>query len=225
MSPRPVDARDLTSTELFGPCAADAVERLCERGRVRSLQRHQVLFFEGDAVDSLAVVRSGRLKVYSTSSGGDELLLSIADPGETLGELGVLDAEARSATVAAMEASEVVLIPRDDLLRALEADPELSRRLQTRITALARRLTASSTDLAFVDLPRRLAKALVARQAAHNSAEGLALSQSDLASMVGGSRQAVNAALAGFERRGWVTLEAGRVVSLDAAALTKFADS
>ena len=223
VGPRPAEPADLAATELFAGCASSLLEQLCGQSRVRALKRRQVLFAEGDPAESLAVVRSGRLKIFATSTSGDELLLSVADPGESLGELGILDAVERSASVEAMEPSEVVLVPRAELMRALAADPELSRRLQARIIALARRLTTSSTDLAFLDLPRRLAKALLARTEG-GSGTAAALSQSDLASLVGGSRQAVNAALAGFERRGWITRESGRVTSLDAAALSRFAD-
>lgn len=221
MSPAVVHARDFAATELFGECDDALLLRLQSVSRVRSLKRHQILFAEGDPVDSLVVVRAGRLKVFSTSTTGDELLLAIAESGETLGEVGVFDEGERSATVEAMEPSEVVLVPRHEVIAALAADPGLSHRLQVRIAAVARRLTAASTDLAYVDLPRRLAKVLISQPAAGVTA----LSQSDFASLVGGSRQAVNVAFAGFERRGWITREGGRVVSLNHDALQKFAES
>ena len=222
MSPAAVHARDFAETELFGGCSAELVVRLQSVSRLRSLKRHQILFAEGDPVDSLVVVRSGRLKVFSTSTNGDELLLTIAESGETLGEVAVFDAGERSATVEAMEPAEVVLVPRDAVVAALAEDPALSHRLQVRIAAVARRLTAASTDLAYTDLPRRLAKALLSQDTA---GAGRGLSQSDLASLVGGSRQAVNAALAGYEKRGWIKREGGRIASLDRAALQKFAES
>ncbi|HVE98011.1 MAG TPA: Crp/Fnr family transcriptional regulator [Mycobacteriales bacterium] len=223
MNPAAVHARDFAATELFGGCAEEMLARLQSMSRARSLKRHQILFAQGDPVDSLVIVRSGRLKVFSTSSNGDELLLAIADSGETLGEVAVFDAGERSATVEAMEPSEVVLVPRQEVIAALKADPALSHRLQVRIAAVARRLTTASTDLAYVDLPRRLAKVLISQTT--TGAPGRGLSQSDFASLVGGSRQAVNAAFAGFERRGWITREGGRVVSLDQDALRRFADS
>lgn len=224
VAPQPVTPGDFAATELLGGCPAEVLARLQACSRVRALRRQQVLFGQGDPVDGLVVVRSGRLKVYATSTSGDALLLSLANPGDTLGEVGLLDPVERSATVEAMEPSEVVLVPRDELLAAMDEDPALSRRLQARIGAITRRLTEFSTDLAFVDLPRRLAKALLALGADHTTAGALGLTQSELASLVGGSRQTVNTALAGFEKRGWLDLDSGRVVSINTAALRRFAD-
>ncbi|HVF18801.1 MAG TPA: Crp/Fnr family transcriptional regulator [Mycobacteriales bacterium] len=223
MSPAAVYGRDFTSCDLFSECDEELLSRLREVSRARALKRHQVLFAEGDPVDSLAVVRSGRLKIYSTSTNGDELLLKIAETGDILGEVALFDDGDRSATVQAMEPTEVVLVPRDAVLAALAEDPALSHRLQARVAALARRMTAASTDLAYVDLPRRLAKTLAAQETHPDGMRGL--SQSDLAALVGGSRQAVNAALANYERRGWITREGGRIVSLDFDALRRFAES
>jgi len=218
-----VSPADFAATALLGECSEELIATLVACSRVRALRRHQVLFVHGDAADSLVIVRSGRLKVYAPSSTGDELLLMIAVAGETLGEVGVLGPDERSATVEAMEPAEVVLVQRDAFMRALDSDPALSRRLQLRIAALTRKMTASSTDLAFVDLPRRLAKALLEFAGAGGAAR-VEMSQSDLASYVGGSRQTVNAALTAFERRGWVDLEGGRAASLDVAALRQFAE-
>jgi CRP-like cAMP-binding protein len=91
------------------------------------------------------------------------------------------------------------------------------------VAAGFRRLTDATADLVFLDLPRRVAKVLLEHPRSADGKVDLGMSQEQLSHLVAGTRQSVNQALRGFERRGWITL-AGRAVLLrDAEALTRFA--
>jgi CRP/FNR family cyclic AMP-dependent transcriptional regulator len=191
--------------------------------RSRRYRRGQPVFFQGDESDSLLIVVDGRLKVVTTSPDGDEMLLHVVEPGESVGEVGVLDGQPRSATVEALEDTAVVVVPADALWDCIDRNPAVARAVVRSLGATLRRLTDSAADLVFLDLPRRVAKVLVAELDAHGSERlTLGLSQTELGHRVGGTRQSVNAALRTFVRRRWIEVDGTHIVVTDAAALRHF---
>lgn len=164
---------------------------------VRYPARHTV-FREGEPGDHLLVVMQGRVKVSLASADGKEAILSLLEPGDVFGEMALLDGEARSASVTAMEASTFLVIWRRDFLPFLERNPQVALKL---LAALSRRLRATNDlvgNLSFLNLPARLARILLnlgqqyGRVTAEGIAIGLKLSQEELGNLVGVSRESVN---------------------------------
>lgn len=213
----------LGAAPLFAGIDPESRARLAADCRSRRYRRGQVVFFEGDPSDAVLVVAAGRLKVVSTSPDGDQLLLQVVDPGESVGEVGVLDGEPRSATVEAIEDAAVVVVPAEALWACIERSPTAARGLLRSLGATLRRLTGDTADLVFLDLPRRVAKLLLSEYE-ETGAERVAvgLNQTDLGQRIGGSRQSVNTALRSFARRGWVGLDGGEIVVRDPDALRRF---
>lgn len=212
------DAALLQNTALFGAMAPDALERLAEKTHRRSYPRGAVIFREDDPGDSLCVLVAGLVKVYRTSPDGDEMVLVTMGPGAVFGELPAIDGGLRSASAAAVEATTVLTLTRTALLDALRESPELVERLLRSMGSMVRRLTDQAADLVFLDLHGRVAKLLLAlaeeRGTAHPSGQTLELgmTQTDLANMVGGSRQSVNQVLRSFERLGYLELDGRRIL-------------
>jgi len=218
---RPVDvARALRSTELFAGLAPAALAQLVASAQTRLLEPGEVLFHRGDPATGLVVVVDGRLKVGLVSRDGTELLLSVAGRGDTLGELSVADGGARSVTITALHPTCVLLLDRQAVLACVRSEPAVLDVLLATLAELARRRTDECADLVFLDLRRRVAKLLLTESV--DDRVDLDLSQSALASMVGGSRQAVNVALRELEQRGWIAREQRRVELLDRPALRRF---
>lgn len=221
-------ATELARVSLFAGLGDDELAALAAIAHVRRLARGQVLFSEGEPSDHLFLVRSGRLRVFLASPRGGELVLSVPGPGETLGELSVLDRQPRSANVEALEATELIAIAGDDVRTLLETSPTALQAVALELAAGMRRLSGTAADLVFLDLPRRLAKLLLAGSTSH--ADGtirsqLAMSQSGVASRLGVTRQSLNRALSGLAQRGWITVEGTLVRLDDVPALRHFADS
>lgn len=225
MSATPQALSALRATAMFAHAPEQILNDLAAGARVRKLRRRQVLFDQSSSGDSLVVIAEGRLRVTVRSADGSEFALTMLGPGDTLGELSVVDGGARSADAEAVDESTVVLIDRDAMLHAVRRSPELANEVLHRLAADLRRLTDLTADLVFLDLPRRLAKLLV--ELAQHSEDGaeVALSQEDLAHHVGATRQSINAALRGFERRGWITVGNRRMTLVNEAALTEFGRS
>jgi CRP-like cAMP-binding protein len=219
---------ELAQISLFAGMDAPELEALARHAFVRKLSRGQVLFNEGEPSEHLFFVRSGRLRVFVASARGEELVLSVVGPGESLGELSILDRQPRSATVDALEPAELIALPGHEARALLESNQAALNAVALALAAGMRRLSGTAADLVFLDLPRRLAKLLLAE--ANRRGDGvlesrLAMSQSGVAARLGATRQTLNRAMSTLAQRGWITLE-GTTVRIDnEAALTRFAES
>lgn len=215
----------LRESELFSGLSDATVARIAERTVPRHYARNQPVVLEGDAGESMFVVAEGTLKVTVVSPEGDEMVLTTFGPGDTFGELSLLDGGPRSASVYATEPSTLLALTRSTVLDLVGEDRALADRLFARLGALVRRLTGQAADLVFLDLDGRVAKALCDLAQRHGEPTGdelvvdLSLTQSDLAQMVGGSRQSVNQSIKALERDGLVTLDRRRLVVHDLDAL------
>jgi CRP/FNR family transcriptional regulator, cyclic AMP receptor protein len=213
----------LRATELLGTAPTAELQALAAGSRVRTFRRGQVVFTAGEPGETVMVVISGRVKVVVRSADGGELTLTILGPGTLFGELAVADGGPRSADAEALEASRLLLIPREMVLDLCGRTPTVAQALLRSVVAMLRRLTEAASDLVFLDLPRRVAKVLLGQPRGEDGVISPSLSQEELAHQAGGSRQSVNAALRGFERRGWIQVNGRTVTVTQAAALNRFA--
>jgi CRP-like cAMP-binding protein len=219
---------ELRRTALFAGARDEQLRPLVDHAFTRRLAAGQILFTEGEPSDHVYVVRSGRIRIVVSSPHGDELTLSVLGPGDTFGELSVVDGGPRSATAEALDAVELLAVGAAEARQVLQREPVLLLAAAQELAATVRRLTGNAGDLVFLDLPRRLAKLLLGEAAPDTSGRPRAtigMSQSGLAARLGVTRQSLNRALTGLVRRGWVATEGADVVLLDPAALRRFADS
>jgi CRP/FNR family transcriptional regulator, cyclic AMP receptor protein len=213
----------LRQTDLLRSVPAHDLESIAAASRLRNVRRGQVLFMTGDPSDSLIIVISGRAKVVVRSADGAELTLTIVQPGGTIGDLSVADGGARSADAEALDDCRLLLVPTELIAELSLRVPSVTQALLGSVAATLRRLTEATSDLVFLDLPRRVAKVLLGQPKGEDGVIALRMSQEELAHQVGGSRQSVNAALRGFERRGWIELRDRAVTVRQAEALALFA--
>jgi CRP-like cAMP-binding protein len=208
----------LRRTRLFAGLREETLRALADRSVERSYPRHGRLFYQGDPGSGLFVLASGLVKVVVTSEDGEEMVLVTLGPGEALGELSIVDGGPRSASAEALEPTVALVITREVLLDLAARDNGLTEALLHTLGALLRRLTEQASDLVFLDLPGRMAKLLAGLAADHGTEtpEGIELdanlTQTDLAGMVGASRQSVNQILQGFARRGYLQVRGRRIV-------------
>jgi len=213
----------LRGTDLLGNAPTAELEALAAASRVRTFRRGQVIFTAGTPGDTVMVVMSGRVKVVVRSADGGELTLTVIGPGAMFGEVGVADGGPRSADAEALEESQLLLIPREMIRDLCGRVPAVAQALMRSVAAILRRLTDAASDLVFLDLPRRVAKVLLSQPRGEDGVIRPLMSQEELAHQAGGSRQSVNAALRGFERRGWIQVSGRTVTVTQAAALSRFA--
>jgi CRP-like cAMP-binding protein len=215
----------LAQVELFAGLPDEELAILAERARRRRYARGQIVFSQGDPGTSLCVVESGHVRMVVVTPDGKELVVNVLGPGDVFGELALLDGEPRSADAVAQEPCQLLHLQREDFVRFVETRPAVALRLLINLSRKLRRTTQQAQDVAFLDGPARLARALL--ELAAGSGEGHAaaqpvtprLTQSDLAAQLGATRESVNKWLAGFERQGLVRREGGVIRILDPAGL------
>jgi CRP/FNR family transcriptional regulator, cyclic AMP receptor protein len=213
----------LGQTDLLRSAPAGDLAAIAAASRLRKFRRGQLVFATGDPSDTLIVVISGCVKVMVRSADGGELTLTIIQPGGVLGELSVADGGPRSADAETLAESQLLLVPLEMIQDICARVPSVAHALTSSIAATLRRLTEAASDLVFLDLPRRVAKVLLSQPRDDESVIRPKMSQEELAHQVGGARQSVNAALRGFERRGWIEVHDRAVTVKQAAELGRFA--
>jgi CRP-like cAMP-binding protein len=213
----------LEAADLLKGAGPAAVESLALGCRTRRYRKGQSVFFQGDPSDAVLVVAEGRLKVSVSSEDGSEILLDLVEPGQSVGDVGVLDGQPRSADVQALADTAVVVIPADALWACMDEFPDVARAAVRALAARLRRLTDDASNLVFLDLPRRVAKLILAELDGQGTDRiALGLSQAEIGQRLGATRQSVNTALRAFVRRGWIQVAGQQIDVLDAQAMRRF---
>jgi CRP-like cAMP-binding protein len=210
----------LRQVELFAGLDEAVLRQIASVARPREFDRGDLLFIEGDVGDALLVLVSGSVTVFRTSPDGERAALTVLEPPDVIGEIALLDGAPRSASVEATEPTTVLSLSRPEFFALLRNQPSVLEPLMRQLGTMVRRLTEQAADHVFLDLAGRVAKALL-RLAAPGSPPVVAITQSRLAEMSGGTRQSVNQVLGGFAQRGLVHLEGRRVLLTDVAGLRR----
>jgi CRP-like cAMP-binding protein len=222
-------AESLRRCLLFVELDDDALNRVGGHLLRRRFRRDEVVFHQGDPGDSLHVLASGSRKVTLPSLDGEEAIIASLRPGDFFGELALLDGAPRSATVVALEPSETMVLSRPAFRALIEADAPVRDALLAGLSRELRRLTGQVEELHFLDLAGRLASRLarLAREVNPTSNEvtlGWRYTQSDVAAMIGATRQSVNKLLADLVADGLITIERDTLVVHDVEGLERQAE-
>jgi CRP/FNR family transcriptional regulator, cyclic AMP receptor protein len=201
---------DLTPAEMSF-IAPRLVPRQCAPG--------ELIFAEGDPCAGLYVVERGHIRIFKSSSGGREQVLSIDGPGSSVAELPVFDGGPYPASASAVDDVTVLLVRRQDFHALCLAHPQVALKVLRVVGARLRRLVGIIEELSFTTVRRRLASFLF-RLAQRGGLEvTLPASNQELASQIGTVRELVSRNLSRFQQEGLITLDGRRVVIRDLAAL------
>jgi CRP/FNR family transcriptional regulator/CRP/FNR family cyclic AMP-dependent transcriptional regulator len=193
----------------------DRVERegLTREMRRRTYRRGEILFHRDDEGSLLYVILSGLVRIYLPTGSGDEVTLDILKPGDILGELALFDELPRSASAMAIEDLTVLTLDRANVLASLAEYPKAAGRI---LAELSRRLRAANSmieDIITLDVPGRICKKLLQLSDEHGTKtpQGIRidvrLTQQELASMIGATRESTNKVLRNFQARGVIRVD------------------
>jgi CRP-like cAMP-binding protein len=118
--------QQLKNTLIFSGLADDALAEVAQKAFTRKLKKGDVLMRKGEVGDSLFLIHQGWVKIVTEDSKGDELIINKCGPGETIGEMALLDQGTRSATVVAMDDAEVLELKNDVFEKILNQRPDVS---------------------------------------------------------------------------------------------------
>ena len=181
------------------------------------------IFHLGDPGDSMMIVANGTVRISLPTRQGRELILSDLGAGDVFGEVALLDGLPRSASATALTKCELIVIHRKDVLPFLRDHAEACLAIIALLCGRLRRADERMTDIGLSHLPVRLAKTLLGRTEG-NVSKRIACSQSELADMVGSSRESVNRALRQWHQQGIVELNEGWIAVIDRGALNALAE-
>jgi len=192
---------------------------------IRKFPRRSILLFQDDLGDRIVLLTAGRVKVSRLDAKGREVMLSIRDPGDLLGEISFIDGDTRTASVTALEPVEAILAPVETLRECLNTHPRVAVVLLETVTQRFREINTRLWQLGAADALGRLSARIVelAERYGVECDDGIliesSISQEDLAAWSGCSRAALGDALRSLRTAGWLRTGRNSMVVLDIEAL------
>jgi CRP/FNR family cyclic AMP-dependent transcriptional regulator len=190
----------------------EELRALSALGAVRTYPKGAVIVSEGDDTDAFYVIVSGRVKVFVSDEDGKEAVLGTQGPGDYFGEM-VLDGGPRSASIVTLEPSRFAIVPRAKFREFLQAHPAFSVQLVEKLIRRTRALTENVKSLALMDVYGRVARLLL--ELAVNEDGRLVLpgklTQQDIASRVGASREMISKIMKDLAEGGYISIDKKRI--------------
>ncbi|MCL4872147.1 MAG: Crp/Fnr family transcriptional regulator [Anaerolineae bacterium] len=215
----------LRQMPLFAGLGELELSQLAADFRPRAYHQGETIFHEGDPGQALYVVAHGRIRIYIQNEEGQETSVILYGPATLFGELSVIDERPRSASAIAMEDSILYNLDQAQFRHHLKQSPQLALNFMQTLADRVRYSTSQVESLTLMDVPSRLARKLMelARDHGRAQAEGviinITLTQTDLAGLVGATRESVNKTIRAFRQQKLIKMEQGRITILDPEAL------
>jgi CRP/FNR family cyclic AMP-dependent transcriptional regulator len=187
---------------------SEALNTLHRKAIKKTYSKNTILFSKGDQTDALYTIQKGKVKAVVMDEEGKEMVLNIHGPGDSFGEIALIDGLPRSATIITLEPVEVLIINRKDFLEVLNDNPRLAITLMKMILHRLRLATEKIEDLVFKDVYGRIASLLL--QMAEKQDGKLVieerLTHQEIANMVGASREMVSRIMKPLTVGGYLTI-------------------
>jgi CRP/FNR family transcriptional regulator len=210
-------AQTLAQVPIFASLTESELAFLAQRTVARNFSAGEQVFGEGDPCTGMYVVSSGTIRIYKTSAGGREQVLSMDGPGSSVAELPVFDGGAYPASVAAMTDCHLLFISKNDFHALCLAHPEVSLKVLRVVGARLRRLVGIIEELSFTTVRHRLIALLVrlAQREGTKTETGveitLQVNNQELAAQLGTVRELVSRNLSRLQAEGFIRIE-GRTI-------------
>lgn len=210
-------AEAIRSCYLFESADRDIVNRLAASSYFETLKKNRIIFEKGDEADGLRIIIEGLVRIWVNDDEGQELTITLAEAGDALGDIALLDGQPRSANASTAEPSKVLFLDRSAFDAVLESDNAFARHIIYLLCERLRRNTDDLSGFAFDDLHVRLARKIHELAFSHAIISGReakferTFSQTELAQMLGATREAINKRLAAMSERGLLSIDKGRI--------------
>jgi CRP/FNR family cyclic AMP-dependent transcriptional regulator len=203
----------LKNLSLFESLQESELQAIAAQMTTRVFPKNAIIVNEGDKTDSLYVILSGKVKVFSSDEDGREVVFNTLGPYEYFGELALVDEEPRSASVMTVEASKLSMISRNDFVAYLTRYPSVAVSLLKTLVRRVRIETENVKNLALLDVYGRVAKTLLDLAVERDGKLVTErITQREIANMVGASREMVGRILKDLKTGGYITVERGGII-------------
>lgn len=212
---------DLERVALFDGLSRPELERLGRLWHRKVLPARVLLMSSEQPGEAVYVILEGAVKIFLSRDDGSEVILAILGAGQTVGEMSLVDSAGRSANVLTLERAAVLWADRDSFRRCLDSMPVLSTNLTRLLSERLRMANEQILALSSLDVTGRVARQILAfaDQYGEGGSGGdvripLRLTQRDLASVVGTSRERVNHAMVFFKEQGYISVDGRHHISV-----------
>lgn len=210
-----VDPQSLDGVPLFKDFSPDQLADIASVLRRKVFPSGAMLMAAEQPGDLVYLLTEGTVKVYVEREDGTEVILAVLGPGEVVGEMSIIEEAGRSANVTTIEKTTALWIGREDFRRRLTSDPALSLNLMRILAGRLRLANAQIQALSRTEVEGRVAWQLLALAERYGVPDGeggvhipLRLTQTDLANIIGASRERVNQVLVSYRERGYISADA-----------------
>jgi CRP/FNR family cyclic AMP-dependent transcriptional regulator len=196
-----------------GTLSPEELEEVSRHAVPRSFKARTVLMSEGEMTDALYIIVEGKVRAFVSNAEGREVVLSTMGPGEYFGELA-FDEGPRSASVITLEPCRLLVVAREDFVGFVKSSPAFATHFILRLIGRIRTLTNSVRSLALMDAYGRVARLLVESAVTQDGVQMVPekLTQTEIASRVGCSREMVSRIFKDLVQGGYVSVEPDRIV-------------
>jgi len=203
----------ISEPTLFAELAPTDIQLIASHGVARRYPKGSVLINEGDESDSLYVIVDGKVKVYLSDDSGKEVILRIQGSGEYFGELAIIDAAPRSASVITLEPTRVSVVTRAEFEQCMRENEDIALQLIRSLAARVRSLTENVRNLALLDVYGRVARTLLSLADDQGGEQVISqrLTHQELANMVGASREMVSRIMKDLVEGGYIVVQDRRI--------------
>jgi len=202
---------------LFVDLADEDILELMTMAKKRTFRPGEVIFHRDDVGQVLYVIKEGKVNICLVGPEGQEISLVVLGKGDCFGELAILDRLPRSADAVALERVECYTLQRSDFNNAIMKNPKIAIQVMEVLSRRLRKTDDKVEDLVVLDVYARVAKKLLELATEHGAKteDGtrieVRLTQQDLASMVGASRESVNKVLGYFTDKNYISTDKHKI--------------
>jgi CRP/FNR family cyclic AMP-dependent transcriptional regulator len=216
----PVTVTTLKYFQIFSglpPVQLEGIFPLFSRQRI---ERGTDIIAEGDSSEAMYFILSGKAKVILRNNKEREFIVSFLKGGDYFGEMGLIDDMPRSASVMAVTACELLVLPRENFDLLLQVNTQIARHIMQSLSKRMRQVIRKLESLAMMDVYGRIARVLLDGS---DEVDGeyqfrYKLSKQELANMIGASREMVTRVMKDLEDEGLIQYRDGRLLISNAGA-------
>jgi CRP/FNR family transcriptional regulator, cyclic AMP receptor protein len=211
------DSSYLRQVDIFANLSEEDAQELMAVARKRSFRAGEVIFHRDDPGQVLYIIKEGKVKIALISPDGQEISLVVFGKGECFGEFALLDGEPRSADAIALEKVECYTLQRSDFQNAIMKHPTIAIQVLEVLSRRLRKTDQMVENLIFLDVYGRVAKKLLELANEHGvkvddgTRIEVRLTQQELASMVGASRESVNKVMGYFTEKQFISTDKHKI--------------
>ncbi|MCP4338897.1 MAG: Crp/Fnr family transcriptional regulator [Desulfobulbaceae bacterium] len=209
------------SSILFEGLPEQHIADIADIAVLKTFQRGENIFFEGDEGDGFYMVGEGRVKIFKVSISGKEHILHIFGQGEPFGEVPVFHGRPFPANAEALIKSKAIFFPRDKFVLLVEANPSIALNMLAVLSQRLRRFASQIENLSLKEVPARLAGYLVylSHEQGDSDEVELDISKGQLASLLGTIPETLSRIFSKMSDEGLILVNGRKISLLDRQGL------